>query len=311
MFENIWVEKYRPQTLDDIILSKSTREYFDQMKKTQEMPHHLLFCGYPGSGKTSLAKIIAKDILDVSYMYINASDERGIDTIRLKVTNFAQTKSIDGKFKIIILDEMDGLTSDAQRALRNTTEEYADNARFILTANSMSRITTPIKSRVIHFDLVPPMEEAIVRCLEILKKENIKVNGEKDKLMALLQSCYPDLRKMINTMGKHIKDGVITIGEEKVDNSFIQEILTRIGSKHTDYELRKYIIENETEFNNDYNILLKSLFDLIADSTSLSEISKRECMLTVGEGLYRHSFVMDFEINAYCTILKLRKILQP
>lgn len=308
MFKNIWVEKYRPQTLDEMILSKSVKDYFEQVKKTQEMPHHLLFCGYPGSGKTSLAKIIAKNILDVQYMYINASDERGIDTIRTRVTNFAQTMSIDGKIKIIILDEMDGLTSDAQRALRNTMEEYSEGTRFILTANSLSRITTPIKSRVVYFDLVPPLDDAIIRCLEILKKENVKVNGERDKLVELLRSCYPDLRRMINTMGKMVKDSVIHVDVNIKDNTFAEELFTKISDTTvSDTELRKNIIENETEFGNDYSSLLRSLFDVVFEKIT-DEQKKREAILIVGEGLYKHAFVMDFEINAFCTILKLRKV---
>ena len=100
-----WVEKYRPDTLDKIVLKPKDREYFQKVKETGVLPNHLLFCGAPGIGKTSLAKIIANDVLDVSYIYINASDERGIDVVRSKITNFAQTRSIDGKTKIIILDE--------------------------------------------------------------------------------------------------------------------------------------------------------------------------------------------------------------
>lgn len=310
MFEDIWVEKYRPKTLDEIILTKDVRDYFEQVRKNQVLPNHLLFCGFPGSGKTSLAKIVANDILGVSYLYINASDERGIDTIRMKVTNFAQTKSIDGKVKIIILDETDGLTSDAQRALRNTMEEYSDNARFILTANSLSRICTPIKSRVVFFDLVPPLEEAMVRCVEILKKEGIKVNGEKDKLVKLIKSCYPDLRKAINSLSKCVKDGVIHITEEVSDLSFACKVFNKINLNEKDNDIRKFIIENETEFNNDYNILLKNLFEAVHQS-GLTEQQKREAMLILGEGLYRHNFVMDFEINCYCTILKLKNAIIP
>jgi replication factor C small subunit len=309
MFSDIWVEKYRPQTLEDIILTKEVRDYFQDVKKNQILPNHVLFCGFPGTGKTSLAKIIANDILGVSYLYINASDERGIDVIRQKVLNFAQTKSIDGRVKLIVLDECDGLTSDAQRALRNTMEEYADNARFILTANSISRIISPLKSRVVYFDLVPPLDDVLVRCVEILKKENIKINGEKDKLLAMIKGCYPDLRKAINTISKHIKDGVLHIEEQINNDNFVQKVFSKLSdSKATDNDVRKFIIENETEFNNDYNILLKSLFDVLFNS-SLEDMKKREAMLIIGEGLYRHSFVMDFEINCYCTILKLRKLL--
>jgi replication factor C small subunit len=128
----IWCERYRPQTLDDIILSDRTREIVKGF--SDEIPN-LLFVGTPGTGKTTLARIIVNDILKCNFLYINASDESGIDTIRHKVTNFSQTKSFDGKVKVVILDECDGLTSQAQAALRNTMESFAKYTRFIITAN--------------------------------------------------------------------------------------------------------------------------------------------------------------------------------
>jgi replication factor C small subunit len=123
-FSNLWVEKWRPKTLSDFIISDKNKTIIDSFKDKKEIPN-LLFTGTPGLGKTSLAKILVNDILDCQYLYINASDENGIDTIRNKVTGFAQTKSLDGKIKVIILDETDGLSIDAQRALRNTIEEFA------------------------------------------------------------------------------------------------------------------------------------------------------------------------------------------
>ena len=121
---NIWVEKYRPHKFSDMILSEKNRQLFKSFEAKHDIPH-LLFCSKPGMGKTTAAKIIVNDILQCQYIYINASDTNGIDTVRNEITNFAQTKSWDGNFKVIILDEFDGFTNNAQKALRNIMEEYA------------------------------------------------------------------------------------------------------------------------------------------------------------------------------------------
>ena len=128
MFNNLYVEKYRPKTLSDLVLSDSNRKYFESI--AEEIPN-LLFVGTPGLGKTTLARILVNDILECQYLYINASDENGIDTIRSKVVGFSQTKSLDGKHKVVILDEADGITIDGQRALRNTMEEYSSMTRWV------------------------------------------------------------------------------------------------------------------------------------------------------------------------------------
>ena len=201
-FSNIWVEKYRPKKLDDFVISEENKSIITSFIQKNEIPN-LLFTGTPGIGKTSLAKILVNDILKCQYLYINASDENGIDTIRTKVTNFAQTKSIDGKIKVIILDETDGLSLDGQRALRNTMEEYSKITRFILTANYKHKIITALQSRCQSIDLVPPLTLVAKRCLFILKAEKIDiVESDKIKVAQLVKSFYPDLRKCINELQK-------------------------------------------------------------------------------------------------------------
>jgi DNA polymerase III delta prime subunit len=141
---NLWIEKYRPQTLDDMCLSDSIRAFFSSF--TNEIPH-FLFTGNPGTGKTTISRIIVQDILKCDYLYINASDETGIDNIRVKVSGFVQTKSFDGGIKVVVLDEADGLSKEAQKCLRNLMEDYAKVARFILTANYRHKIIAPLQSR--------------------------------------------------------------------------------------------------------------------------------------------------------------------
>ena len=173
LFDCLWQERYRPETLDDMVLELDVKDYFRNAIKTGEIPHILLI-GDPGIGKTSLAKVIVSE-LQCSYRYINASDKRGIDDIRSEVINFAQTKSFDGKMKIVILDECDSMSGDSSRCLRNVMEEYSDNVRFILTGNYRNRIIKPIISRCIVFELNPPIKAINARVIDIIQKENITV----------------------------------------------------------------------------------------------------------------------------------------
>jgi len=206
-FSNLWIEKFRPKTLSDFICTSFTKESLLSFKNKEEIPN-LLFIGAAGIGKTSAAKIIVNDILDCQYLYINASDENGIDTIRNKVMNFAQTMSIDGKIKVIILDECDGLSMDAQRALRNTMEEFSGITRFILTANYKYKIIPALQSRCQSFDLTPPLDLAVKRCASILKQECITVpDDQKVKLVEFIKGTYPDLRKCLNQLQQNSTTG--------------------------------------------------------------------------------------------------------
>jgi len=308
IFDSLWVLKYNPTSFDEVVLSPSNRDYFNSIKQAGIIPH-LLFCSPPGSGKSTLAKLIPKE-LDVSYLYINASNERGIDTIREKVLNYAQTKSLDGKFKIIILDEMDGLTGDAQRALRDIMEEYNQNVRFILTANYKNRITKPILSRAQMFELVPPLKGCTTRIVEILKKENVVVPADqKDNLRALISSCYPDLRKSINSVHQNVRNGIFSVDKVAGNFEVAEKIHEMLRKKATATDIRKYVIDNEVDFGNDYQVLLKGLFEVVFADGGLKEDQKRQALLIIGNALYKHQFVLDFEINAYCCILELQNVL--
>ena len=306
-FQNLLVEKYRPQNLKDIVLSNDDREYFESLVKKQEIPH-LLFAGVQGSGKTSLAKIIVKDILDCQYLYINASDENGIDAIRGKISGFAKTKSLDGKIKIILLDEADQISLEGMKALRNVMEEYASNTRFILTCNYLFKIIPPIQSRCQIINLIPPIEGVVQRIVEILKEENVKISSEqKPLLLEHIRKNLPDIRRIINDIQKYSISGELKIKQE-LDKQFASSILENLQAKKNLTEVRKYIIENEKNFSNDYRSLLKQLFEAIYEKDVSQEL-KTEMLLVVSKGMELDAFVIDKEINAFTTIINLSKLI--
>jgi DNA polymerase III delta prime subunit len=301
-FNNLWCEKYRPRELEEFVTTDKNLELIQSFAKNKQIPN-LLFLGSPGIGKTTLAKIIVNNLLDCQYLYINASDENGIDTIRTKVTGFAQTKSIDGNLKTIILDECDGLTMDGQRALRNTMEELAGFTRFILTANYKYKIIPALQSRCQSLDLTPPIDCVVKRCAHILKSENIAVeNGQKSKLVELVKKFYPDIRLCINELQKFSVSGKLKINEFN-PNDLLNLIYKEIKNKNIN-SLRKALIENESSFNSDYVTLMRSLFNYI-DENELDLDYKKKSLIIVAEHLYRSAFVIDQEINFFACIILL------
>lgn len=304
MFQNLFVEKYRPKTLDDIVLNPDEKNYFLSLKEKKEIPN-LLFAGNPGTGKTTLSKIIATDILDCQYLYINASDENGIDTIRTKVIGFASTKSLDGKLKLVLFDECDALTLDSQKALRNVIEEYSSNTRFVFTCNYLFKIIPALQSRCQVFNLVPPLEGILNRVITILKKEEIVVpDSEKQKLMELVRSNYPDLRRIINDIQKFSYTGTLLIKDTCTKN-LAQKVIGKIKAKVSLTDIRKYVIENEQDFSSDYLQLLKEMFECVYEDKDVEQEEKSSKLLTISEGMYKDSIVIDKEINWFSTCIKL------
>jgi len=317
IFNNLWVEKYRPIKLEDMVLSDSVREYFVDAKRKQEIPN-LMFSGQPGSGKSTLAKIIVKDILDCQYLYINASEESGVDTIRSKVITFAQTKSIDGKLKVVVLDEADGVSSvtggsgrtSAQQALRNVMEEYTSNVRFILTCNYPYKIIPALHSRCQEFDLIPPFDACVQRCVNILKTENVKVDETNKKLLFdLIKAKYPDLRKTINTIQKNVINGELKITNVGCNLEFAEEVFNSIQIKKNINDIREHTIQNEVQFSNDYHQLLKDLFEVVYKKP-IDFNKKRLILLCISNAMYTHQLVMDAEINYFACILQITELME-
>jgi DNA polymerase III delta prime subunit len=301
-FDKIWVEKYRPHKLDDLILDDKSLRVVKQFE--DEIPN-LLFVGSPGTGKTTLARIIVNDILGCNFLYINASDESGIDVIRHNITNFAQTKSFDGGIKVVILDEADGLTPQAQAALRNTMETYAKYCRFILTANYKHKIIPALQSRCQSLDLKPVVDQAAKRCFNILRLENVKVSEEqKKKFVILVKKHFPDLRKTINEIQKSIVDGELCIDSNASDNELLAKVMQ--GVRTNSLGLRKYLIENEDRFQGDYDTLLANFLDFLYEQ-DLPDMKKKEMIVIIADHLYKSAFIVDKEINAFACLVSLEK----
>lgn len=307
MFDNLWIEAYRPKNLKDIVLSKDDREFFESLNQKQEIPH-LLFAGVQGSGKTSLAKIIVNEILNCQYLYINASDENGIDAIRGKIMGFAKTKSLDGKLKVILLDEADQISLEGMKALRNVMEEFASNTRFILTCNYLFKIIAPIQSRCQIVNLTPPIEGVVHRIGEILKSQDIKLSAEqKPLLIEHVRKNLPDIRRIVNDIQKFSISGELKIKND-VSSDFVDSLYESLIKKDDLMKLRKYIIENEKCFSNDYRSLQKQLFEKVYSSNLPSE-KKTNSLLVISKGLEMDAFVVDKEINSFTTLLNLSKVL--
>jgi replication factor C small subunit len=305
----IWAEKYRPVRLDDVVLDDVTKVFFNDLKQKQEIPHLLLW-GQAGAGKTTLAKILAKDVLNCQYHYINASDKTGIDYMRNEIASFTQTRSFDGKIKLVILDEADAQSSESLKMLRNLMEEYAFNTRFILTANYINKIIQPIQSRCQLIELIPPINGYIKRTLEILKKENVKVNEvEKVKLIPFIKSFYPDLRRAINELQKNTIDLTLKIPDKIGYSCIATQIVEDLKNKRDITSLRRYIIEHEPDFNNDYYLLLKDVFNVIFNDTKIDPNKVKQLLLIISNYMYKHGFALDKEINAFSCILEMGNIL--
>lgn len=306
-FDALWVEKYRPKTIEELCLDADAKNLIKTYADQKEIPN-LLLVGRPGIGKTSLARIIINDLLQCQFLYINASDENGIDTVRHKITSFAQTKSLNGGIKIIVLDEADGLTEIGQRALRNTMEEYAKYTRFILTANQLHRIIPALQSRCQNIQVESSLLDVVMRCMHILKQENIAINEEQKQLLVKhVKMMHPDIRRIIGNLQRMCATGnfVLNVNDDKqIATQLLQSIL--IKSKCND--IREFIINNEESFGNDYNALLKNLLNATYDS-DVDESKKQMMICIIAEHLYRCSFVMDQEINAFHCCLNMLNVI--
>ena len=262
------------------------------------MPHLLLF-GKAGTGKTTLAKIITSNI-DCDYMYINASDENKVDDVRNKIKTFASSVGFKS-LKVIILDECDYLTPNAQAALRNLMETFSKHCRFILTCNYVERIIDPIQSRCQSYKVVPPSKKEVALHLNtILKQED--VDFEIKDMGDIVNANYPDIRRIINTIQRQVVDGKLVLVSEEYNDNYkvkILESLKNDNPKDCFNNIRKILANSKI---NDFVDLFRYLYDTIDDFAKGSEA---EVILTIAEYEFRDSQVPDKEINCMAMLTKI------
>ena len=310
--KGMWAIKYRPDCFKSMVLPKFTKEQLESWKNEGEFPN-LLLCSRPGMGKTSLAKVIGIEF-DCDTLYINASDEGNVETIRTKVKDFATTASLNGNLKLVILDEADGFSNiQSQKILRALMEEVADTCRFILTANYRHKIIDPIISRCVELDITAPKLDIVKRCVEILKLEGIKASMEEiRKIPALVDAFYPDIRSVIKTLQNCVdENNILKVKEFKLDEVFVSNLIDDMLENKDAIAARRYVIENELQFNGDYSNLLMQLYKYVIDKTELDHTLKASWTIVIAEYLYRMTSAVDTEIcMAACLaemIMKLNK----
>ena len=304
--EFVWVESYRPQTIDECILPEGIKNTFKQFVEKGEVPN-LLLSGPPGCGKTTVAKALCHE-LGVDYYVINGSDEgRFLDTVRNNAKNFASTVSLssDSKHKVIIIDEADNTTPDVQLCLRAFTEEFIGNCRFIFTCNYKNKIIAPLHSRcaVIDFAIKGKERQEVAglffkRLQEILAAESIEYDNK--VLVELIQKHFPDWRRVLNELQRYSVSGKIDTGILAAFSNVKTDELFR-NLKEKDFsKVRKWVVDN---LDNDPNVLLRSVYDAVY--TKLDGAGIAAAVLIIAKYQYQSSFVADQEINMLACLTEI------
>jgi DNA polymerase III delta prime subunit len=300
---NLFVEKYRPKTIEECILPESTKNTFREIVKSGEC-QNLLLSGKPGTGKTSVAKALCND-LDCDWIMINCSEDGNIDTLRTKIRTFASTVSLSDKRKVVILDEFDySNASSIQPALRGAIEEFAANCRFILTCNYKNRIIEPIHSRCTTIEFSIPSKEKpkmakefMSRCEMILDEEGITYDMK--VLAELILKYFPDFRKILNELQRYSVSGTIDVGILATPSQKINDVIKAMKEKDF-VTVRKWVAGN---MDNSQTDLFRSIYDGLYEH--LSPTSIPNAILILAEYQYKAAFVADQEINTAACMVEL------
>jgi DNA polymerase III delta prime subunit len=301
---SLWVEKYRPNKLEDYVGNEHLKSKVAGYIESGDIPHLLLY-GKAGTGKTTLAKLIVNSV-DCDYMIINASDENNVDTVRNKVKNFASTIGFR-QSKIIILDEFDYMTPNAQAILRNLMETFSKHCRFILTCNYVEKVIDPIQSRCQTFQIVPPTKKDVaVQISKILQSEGVKF--EIKDLVPIIDAGYPDIRKIINTCQLNSIKGELKVDVQNLlENDYKMKILEILKSK--DDKRNKYMKLRQTLIDSratDFTELYTLLYDKVEE---YAEGKTANVILELSDGQRNAFLSIDKEIPTAATLIKILNII--
>ena len=300
----LWVEEYRPKTIDDCILPQSLKTLFQSFIKKGEVSN-LLFSGTPGVGKTTVAKALCEE-MNCDWIMINGSEEGGIDVLRNKIKNFASTVSLSGGKKVVILDEADYLNPQStQPALRGFVEEFHKNCRFILTCNFKNRIIEPLHSRFsnIEFRINPKDKGKLAtklfeRVTYILKEQNIEY--EESVVAELIKKHFPDFRKLINELQRYSVSGKIDAGIlVNISDENLKTLLSHLKGKDFT-EMRKWVVQN---LDNDPVKIFRKVYEKMYEYMKPESIPS--AVIVLGEYQYKSAFVADQEINLLACLTEI------
>jgi DNA polymerase III delta prime subunit len=294
------VEKYRSKTLDEYVGNENVKLTISKYLEQNDI-QNLIFYGPAGTGKTTLAKLIVNN-LNCDYLYINASDERGIETIRDKVQGFASVASFK-PLKIVILDEADFLTIQAQASLRSVIETFSRSTRFILTCNFIERIIDPLQSRCQVLKIIPPsMKEVAAHVADILDKEGIE--WTKETLGPIVKQYYPDIRKILGTAQLSTIDNTLKLDKSiLISNNYIEQVINELKTSKNWKNIRQIITDSNI---NDYDELFKVLYE---HASTYAQGNEGMVSIILEEYQYHANFRIDKEINIMACVAKIIQML--